>query len=316
MFHQYLKDKYEFITNYFETAITHPTRNLPHSIILYGSDSLAQYVFALNIAKILNCEKDKNFECNCLNCRWIKENKHPAVLTFSKIDNKGTDDTSKNVISIAQIKDVKDAISTTSNYHRVFIFCDADNKKLSRAQEDNLKNFAQTGFSLPNSEESSWFPLPLNMSVLPDTSANALLKAIEEPPEKVTFIFLAKDKNDLISTIVSRSQSFHIPGFLKESFEDEFVNDLMRNYPFKDPLTALNSANSLLEYINEQDIKTSFAICMIQNYLQKLALANIDTPLAFKKIKKDIFYLEKVQKALLVSVKDQNLLETLFLKLM
>ena len=40
-------------------------------------------------------------DCNCQNCRWIRENKHPAIMTISKIDNKT--DSSKTVISEDQI---------------------------------------------------------------------------------------------------------------------------------------------------------------------------------------------------------------------
>ena len=317
MFHPYLKEKYEFITKYFETAVAHPKRDLPHSIILYGSDTLAQYIFALNTAKILNCLNEKKFECDCLNCRWIEANTHPAVMTVSKINNKQAGDDTKNVISIAQAKMVRDAISTTSNYHRVFIFCDAENKKLSEAQKENLRSFEKLGFKLPNADgsENLWYPYPLNTTVFPETTSNALLKSIEEPPENVTFIFLTKNKDDLISTIVSRSQAFCVPGVLKENYNDSFIEELMQDYPSHNTLGALNLSNQLLKYIKEQDMKTSYALCVIQNYLQNLAVENLANKQLFAKIKKDIFSISEAQKSLNVSVKDQNVLENLFIKM-
>ena len=71
-----------------------------------------------------------------------------------------------------------------------------------------------------------------------------------------------------------------------------------------------------MNYIDEQDIKTSFAVCMIQDYLQKLTLDNIDNKQIFKRIKRDILSLEKAQQALSVNVDRHNLLETLFLKML
>lgn len=69
----------------------------------------------------------------------------------------------------------------TSDYHRVYIFCDRDD-------DGNL--------------------LPLNQVNFPEATSNALLKTFEEPPKNTTFIFLTNDKTDIISTVVSRAQSF------------------------------------------------------------------------------------------------------------
>ena len=92
MFNKLLKEKYPFLTNYFETALKNTEHPLPHSIILYGLDTVSQYAFALNFAKILNCNSNKKYDCDCLNCRWIKTNKHPAVMTISRYNNKPADD--------------------------------------------------------------------------------------------------------------------------------------------------------------------------------------------------------------------------------
>ena len=41
------------------------------------------------------------------------------------------------------------------------------------------------------------------------------MKSIEEPPKRTTFIFLTKSKEEILPTIVSRSQCFKLSG-LKE----------------------------------------------------------------------------------------------------
>ena len=97
-----LSDKYPFLTNYFTQALTATNRALPQSILFYGSDFEAQYTLANEIARLLNCKENKTDDCECLNCKWIRENSHPAVLTISRLDNKPDDDDSKTVISIKQ----------------------------------------------------------------------------------------------------------------------------------------------------------------------------------------------------------------------
>ena len=121
-----LSDKYPFLTEYFTRALSTNVRALPQSILFYGNDADAQFTFATEIARLLNCTSDKSDNCECLNGRWIRENSHPAVLTISRIDNKPDDDDSKTVISIKQSQMIKEALVSASEFHRVFIFCDRD----------------------------------------------------------------------------------------------------------------------------------------------------------------------------------------------
>ena len=121
-----LEEKYPILTKYFRSGVENPSRNIAHCILFYGSDLQAQYDLALEIARLLNCSKDRNSDCDCLNCNWIRNNQHPAVITISKVDNKDSDDTSKTVISIEQARTIKNNLLVTSEYHRVFIFCDKD----------------------------------------------------------------------------------------------------------------------------------------------------------------------------------------------
>ena len=111
---------------YFNNGINSTGKNIAHCILFYGSDIQAQYDLALEIARMLNCTGDHTPDCQCLNCKWIRENNHPAVLTISKVDNKPSDDNSKTVISIDQARMIKNDLLVTSDYHRVLIFCDED----------------------------------------------------------------------------------------------------------------------------------------------------------------------------------------------
>ena len=157
-----LSNDYPFLTEYFTNALSSSEHPLPQCILFYGNDLEAQYILSKEIARFLNCKNDKSDDCDCINCKWINSDSHPAVMTISKNDNKPEDDDSKTVISIKQSAMIKELLVTSSEFHRVFIFCDRDD-------DNNI-----CGLN------------PLNFQA---ETANSLLKIIEEPQPGVTFIF-------------------------------------------------------------------------------------------------------------------------------
>lgn len=260
-----LSDKYPFLTNYFENSINNPNLRLSHSLLLYGNDLESQYILAKEIARLLNCTGDKSDNCQCLNCQWIREETHPAVLTISRKDNKPSDDNSTTVISVKQSEMIRNSLLTTSEFHRVFIFCDKDD-------DDNIKG--------------------LNRFNLQDAAANSLLKVIEEPSEKVTFIFLTQDKNDLISTIISRSQCFFVPTKIRQEYNYELIEGVMNNYWEIKRADAFNVSEQLSKLSDEATPQK--VLEQLQNYILTILKQNpkdtffIDDMKSIEQAKKEI----------------------------
>lgn len=285
MFAKELQEKYPFLTEYFEAGIQ--GKNIPQSILFYGQDIFAQYSLATEIARILNCKENKEEECNCINCNWINEKQHPAVITISKIDSKPSDDDSKTVISIAQARMIKSSLLNTSDYHRVFIFCDA------------------------KMEGENWIPLGLNKTNFQEEIANSLLKTIEEPPENTTFFFLTRDKNDLIETIISRSQSFFVPSYKIENRAYSIIEDYFTNYPNIQKREFLDLAQDLFllskEHGNEKILEE------IQNYMLEVLKNNLENPTIKSKILSDIKTVKLAQQVIDSRVNSQLAFENMCL---
>ncbi|MBR6099611.1 hypothetical protein IKP85_07675 [bacterium] len=277
-----LEEKYPFLIKYFKSGIESETRNIAHCILFYGTDLQAQYDLAMEIARLLNCTGDRSNECNCLNCSWIRNNQHPAVLTISKVDNKETDDTSKTVISIDQARNIKNNLMTTSDYHRVLIFCDRD-------KDGNICGLNETNFQAP--------------------TANALLKTFEEPPAKTTFFFLTKDKDDMLSTIISRSQCFFVPSKEEEIRDFSLVKDIMENYLKIPRNDVLNLYNSLLNLTKENDAEE--VLNQVQNYICALLKNALGNPVLKIKLIQDINAAEHAKQELKLNMNIQTILETL-----
>lgn len=304
-----LDKKYSYLSKFFNTAINE--NRLFHSIILYGSNNLIQYALALEIARQLNCLEDKSENCQCRNCRWIRENKHPAVMTISKIDNKT--DSSKTVISEDQINMVLDTLINSSDYHRVFIFCDAEMRNLSTDEKCEYDEFNKTGFKVPqeSADEKIWYPTGINTGCFSTVAANAMLKSIEEPPSGVTFIFLANDKNDLLQTIVSRSQAFYAADTKNIEYNTEFFAKYFSDYPVFNKQNALDFAACLFDYQKDNGLETKYIIDCLQYYLIELAKSNNNNRELLSIIYRDMEKTQNAKKMADSYIKEQTIYEDL-----
>ena len=277
-----LSDKYPFLTNYFSSMLTAERKKVPQSILFWGNDFDAQFTLSQEIARLLNCTGDKSDSCSCINCNWIRENTHPAVQIISRIDNKPADDDSKTVISIKQAIEIKNSLITSSDFHRVFIFCDRDD-------EENFSGLNQQNFQ--------------------EETANSLLKIIEEPSSNVTFIFLTRYKEDLLQTIISRSQCFYVPSFNRPSKDFSIIQGVFTDYYNFKRKDAFEIANNLHELTKDNDVTE--ILNAIQNYILQLLQSNPCNNRFVCDIKKIV----EAKRQVSLNMKVQNVLENLCLEL-
>ena len=291
-----ISQKYPKLLEYFSGGISDESKNISHCLLFWGPDILSQCELALEVARLLNCSEDKSKDCNCLNCRWVREQAHPAVKIYTRLDFKeaggSSDDEDstkgKKNINIGQAKAIINELAVTSDYHRVYIFCDRD-------EDGNL--------------------LPLNQMNFPEATSNALLKTFEEPPKNTTFIFLTKDKSDVISTVVSRAQAFFVPGVIDEESDYSLVEGVLGNYWTIARNDVLEFENNLLKLVVENEPKEIFA--QIQNYMLANIKANLDNKHLYYRLMEDLVYVEdaKRQISLTPAMNLQTVVENLCFKM-
>lgn len=277
-----LSDKYPFLTNYFTQILSSSNHPLPQSILFYGNDLEAQYTLSKEIARFINCSQDKSDNCDCLNCKWIRENTHPAVLTISRVDNKPEDDDSKTVISIKQSAKIKEILMNSSDFHRVFIFCDRDD-------DGNIAGLNPNNFQAE--------------------TANSLLKIIEEPQPGVTFIFLTRYIDDLLSTIISRSQCFFVPSGANIDYDFSAILGVFDNYWEFERKEAFDISQKLQDLSKE--VPVIKILESIQNYVLNVLKSN---PKQVEFIK-HIEHLEEAKKQAKLGIRPVNIFDDLCLKL-
>lgn len=273
MLNQVFSENFQFTTRYFNEklqAMAQGEAKFPQSVIFEGADIYGELFFALELARILNCEKDGSEFCNCTNCNWIKTFSHPAITIVTPIDFKDMDTGSKTVISTKQCQAINKKLLETSDYHRVFIFLDAKSEALTEHEEKQAENFKNLGYTLPE----EWHPSHINHKIFQDQASNVILKSVEEPPENTTFFFLAKNREDIIQTIVSRSQIFSLPSGIQSS-NYELIEDLFKNYPNFTLDDAFNISQELQNSLKDGKYSASEIILMIEEYLCDLIKNNL-----------------------------------------
>ena len=159
--------------------------NLPHALLLSGRAGTGKHAFALYLSQALLCQtpKEQHLACGkCPSCIWFLEGGHPDFRLIEPEDIDNTDETpkkkttKKRQISVTQIRQLIDYLSLSShqvNARRVILISPAE--------------------------------------VLNATSANALLKMLEEPPVNTLFLLVTSQPQRLLATIISRCQVIDMP---------------------------------------------------------------------------------------------------------
>lgn len=169
------------------------TQRLPGAMAFVGEEGVGKKLFALEIAKALNCRKRQGFEgCGkCPACKRISKFNYPQSadsddwkkIIWTDHPDVGMVVAPKRVLRVDQMRQIEVA----ANYRpfegaaRVFLVEDADN--------------------------------------LNDESSNALLKVLEEPPHTSFIILLTARPAQLLSTVRSRCQMIRFSPIAAEQIE-------------------------------------------------------------------------------------------------
>ncbi len=308
MINEYFMEKFPFAYNYFSTLlelVKKNKRHFPQAIIFEGTDTKNQYLFALELARILNCKNDDQKNCDCINCKWIKSYSHPAINNVSQIHFKGDGDESKTVISVKQAKKIEQSLNLSSDYHRFFIFFSSDEKKY---ENDELNDFKNLGY-----KEIDYSIKPLEYSTFHPTTPNALLKSIEEPPLNTTFIFLTKSKENILQTIVSRCLVFKLNS-KKQNLSYREIYPIICDYPKINYLKAIEISDNLQKLIKE-NLNTEIILNKFLEFLKELIIQNNFNTELYKKIKNDMYSINTAIKQSNANLSDKIVIDTLMLKI-
>ena len=175
------------------------SNKIAHAYIFMGQDGVGKRLMAVELARVLNCTtsdftKTDTGACGrCVSCEKIVKNIHSDLhfIDFAKQAELENEDLEKQkILKIETIRYMQKKVATKVHEGKWKVFI------IEPAEKMNL------------------------------AAANSLLKTLEEPPENTVIILIAKHKETIPKTIVSRSQTL----FFQPIGQNEISTWLMLNH--------------------------------------------------------------------------------------
>ena len=195
-----------------------------HAMLLYENEGCGALPLALAYIQYLNCtcRKDGDSCGECRSCRQMSRLVHPDThFVFPVNSSKKTDvsrPTSESFLGLWRELVLENPYFLESGLYSALgiegkagVIAIAEAKyileKLSLAPVgDGYKSVIM------------WLPEKMNAE-----TANKLLKAVEEPPEKTVFIFITHNPDKVLPTVFSRCQSYRVLPMSREALEASLV---------------------------------------------------------------------------------------------
>lgn len=191
-----------------------------HAQLFLGQSGSGSLALAIAYAQYLNCTDKKNSDScgECASCRKYQKLIHPDLHFSYPFISKGNAE-----VSTVYIKEWREALleSPYLGLEEWMAKLDAENKQpnINIAEcHDIIKRLTYKSFEAEYKVLIMWLPEFLG------NAGNTLLKLIEEPPEKTLFILVAEQYDQIINTILSRTQLLKVNRFQDESIKDYLVS--------------------------------------------------------------------------------------------
>lgn len=198
--------------------------HLAHALLFHGPEGSANLTLALALATFLYCEnRAETDSCGtCASCQRMKRLVMPDVnFAFPVIAKEKDDDDDEKTDILSNWRKFVTA-QPYGNVHD-FIYFNGFEKKQLNISKGAARKMIQA-LSLMSFEGGYKIMLIWAPEFLHPSAANALLKIIEEPPAKTLFMLVTSQADQLLTTILSRTQKILVRAFTDEEITGHLVN--------------------------------------------------------------------------------------------
>ena len=223
------------------------TNHLAHALLLDGPVGSANLALALALAQYVNCEDRRPDDAcgRCASCVKTRKLVHPDLHLVFPVANLAKGKTSEAYLADWRKFLLDQPYRTLPNWLEAI---GADSKQGNISAEEArsiLQKLSLKAYEGPYKIMLIWLPELMNGS-----SANALLKVLEEPPPQTLFLLVTNQSDKLLITILSRTQRVAV-----RAFTDEEVATYLRQHLNLDETTARRNA-----YLADGDLAE--ALCL------------------------------------------------------
>lgn len=184
---------------------------ISHAQMFLGREGYGTLPLAIAYAQYINCPNRTDTDScgECPNCRQISKLSFPDLHFVFPVPATGS--SKEKAISDTFFKKWAEFVSQNpyGNYQQWLDFVDAGNSQGSirvDESEEIIRKLTMKTFSSEYRIMIIWLPEKMNVD-----ASNKLLKLIEEPYPKTLIILAAENSENILSTIISRTQLVKIP---------------------------------------------------------------------------------------------------------
>jgi DNA polymerase-3 subunit delta' len=198
--------------------------HLAHALLFYGPEGSASLTMALALSTFLFCENRKEDDScgRCASCqrmsRLVLPDLNFAMPTISKSKEEDEEEEKSDLVASWR----KFVLAHPYGNIHDFILFNGFEKKQLNISKAAAKNIIQT-LSLKAFEGGFKVMMIWAPEYLHQNAANALLKILEEPQPKTIFMLITARPEQLLTTILSRTQKVMVRGFTDEEIQAHLV---------------------------------------------------------------------------------------------
>lgn len=219
---------------------TFRTGRLPHAYLFYGADGVGKDAMALELARLLHCERNGMSACGlCPSCQRAAAGTHPDIRLVVPLPvgkGESADDDPLARLNETDLRAVQDELreKTANPYHNVSI------PRATIIKINSIRDVRrESTMSTFDGRRRVYIITPAD--AMGEEAANTLLKTLEEPSGDCMLILTTSRRDALLPTILSRCQNIRF-----------------------DPLTEADLAEALIER-NDLDAETAGFVARLAN---------------------------------------------------
>ena len=246
------------------------TGRIPHAMLFHENDGGGALLIVLSFLQYLYCRDRRGGDScgECPSCNKISKLIHPDVHFVFPVASKGSVEKPTSETFISEWREL--VLSNPYFFeNQLYDALGLENKQGVIAVSEAKSLLAKLSlFGVEGGYRSVIVYLPEKMNI---QAANTLLKMVEEPPEKTIFLMITHEPEKVLSTIYSRClfmrvrplgredlRSVHPEEDAEYSTYADIFGDLMNALVARDLLTALETADALIDLKNREKQKSFF----------------------------------------------------------
>ena len=193
---------------------------ISHAQLFLGGEGSGNLALAIAYAQYVSCEnKQERDSCGvCVSCLKFQKLVHPDLHFVYPVSTSKA--VKKDPVSDDYITQWRETIIENPyiNQNKWYEIIDIENKQGIISKNESYEILKKLNLKTFESEYKImiiWLPEKMNAF-----AANKLLKLIEEPPAKTLFILVSENSEQILPTILSRTQLIKIPKIDNESMRN------------------------------------------------------------------------------------------------